>query len=98
MTRSMPRALCGGLLVLCAALGMASEVRAQEFPSRTIKLLVGFPAGGPSDVPARLIAERMQTALGQSVVVENKTGAAGIIIAGRAGAVCWFCHVGVRRL
>jgi tripartite-type tricarboxylate transporter receptor subunit TctC len=52
---------------------------AQEFPSRSIRLLVGFPAGGPSDLPARLIAERMQKELGQPVVVENKTGAAGMI-------------------
>jgi len=55
------------------------EARAQAFPSRTIRLLVGFPAGGPSDVPARLIAERMQKDLGQPVVVENKTGASGMI-------------------
>jgi tripartite-type tricarboxylate transporter receptor subunit TctC len=79
MIRSMPKVLTGGLLVLCAALGVASELRAQDFPSRTIRLLVGFPAGGPSDVPARLIAEQMKTVLGQSVVVENKTGAAGMI-------------------
>jgi tripartite-type tricarboxylate transporter receptor subunit TctC len=52
---------------------------AQEFPGHSIRLLVGFPAGGPSDVPARLIAERMQKELGQPVVVENKTGAAGMI-------------------
>jgi tripartite-type tricarboxylate transporter receptor subunit TctC len=67
------------MLVLCAALTVASEGGAQDFPSRTIRLLVGFPAGGPSDVPARLIAEQMKAALGQSVVVENKTGAAGMI-------------------
>jgi len=52
---------------------------AQNFPSKPIKILVGFPAGGPSDVPARLIATKMQAALGQPVVVENKTGAAGMI-------------------
>jgi tripartite-type tricarboxylate transporter receptor subunit TctC len=57
----------------------ASTARAQDFPSRTIRMLVGFPAGGPSDVPARLIAEKMREALGQAVVVENKTGAAGMI-------------------
>jgi tripartite-type tricarboxylate transporter receptor subunit TctC len=67
------------VIALCAALTMAPEAYAQEFPSRTIRLLVGFPAGGPSDVPARLVAERMQSALGQAVVVENKTGAAGMI-------------------
>jgi tripartite-type tricarboxylate transporter receptor subunit TctC len=52
---------------------------AETYPSRSIRLLVGFPAGGPSDVPARIIAEKLRTALGQPVVVENKTGAAGMI-------------------
>jgi len=55
------------------------DARAEDFPNRAIRLLVGFPAGGPSDVPARLIAERMRKELGQPVVVENKTGAAGMI-------------------
>jgi tripartite-type tricarboxylate transporter receptor subunit TctC len=70
------------ILALCSAAMAAispSEAGAQDFPSRNIRLLVGFPAGGPSDVPARLVAERMQKALGQPVVVENKTGAAGMI-------------------
>jgi tripartite-type tricarboxylate transporter receptor subunit TctC len=74
--------VCATVLVLCGgALTAISppQAGAQEFPSRTIRLLVGFPAGGPSDVPARLIAERVQKALGQPVVVENKTGAAGMI-------------------
>jgi tripartite-type tricarboxylate transporter receptor subunit TctC len=78
MIRPMPSAL-SGVIFFCAALIMASDASAQEFPTRTIRLLVGFPAGGPSDVSARLIAERMQKALGQPVVVENKTGAAGMI-------------------
>jgi tripartite-type tricarboxylate transporter receptor subunit TctC len=68
--------LLAGALALAAA---APTAHAQQFPDRTIRLLVGFPAGGPSDVPARLIAAEMQKALGQSVVVENKTGAAGMI-------------------
>jgi tripartite-type tricarboxylate transporter receptor subunit TctC len=62
-----------------AAVSWMPAAQAQAFPSRTIRLLVGFPAGGPSDVPARLIAAEMQKELGQSVVVENKTGAAGMI-------------------
>jgi tripartite-type tricarboxylate transporter receptor subunit TctC len=73
--------ICATVLVLCGAALAVSlpEAVAQEFPSRAIRLLVGFPAGGPSDVPARLIADKMQKALGQPVVVENKTGAAGMI-------------------
>jgi tripartite-type tricarboxylate transporter receptor subunit TctC len=65
-----------------AALALAALTApafAQSFPSKPIRILVGFPAGGPSDVPARLIANKMQAALGQPVVVENKTGAAGMI-------------------
>ena len=73
---------CATVLVLCGAAAMAvppPDAVAQEFPSHSIRLLVGFPTGGPSDLAARLIAERMQKELGQPVVVENKTGAAGMI-------------------
>lgn len=52
---------------------------AQDFPNKPIKILVGFPAGGPSDVPARIIGEKLRVSLGQPVVIENKTGAAGMI-------------------
>ena len=65
-----------------AAVGLvalACDARAQGFPNRPVRILVGFPAGGPSDIPARLVAEKLQTSLGQPVVVENKTGAAGMI-------------------
>ena len=64
------------LAALIAMLG--SAVAAQDFPSRTIRIVVGFPAGGPSDVPARILAEKLRV-LGQPVIVENKTGAAGMI-------------------
>jgi tripartite-type tricarboxylate transporter receptor subunit TctC len=73
MTRSL------SLLSLAVAAFAATPAFAQSYPSKPIRMLVGFPAGGPSDVPARLIAAKMQTALGQPVVVENKTGAAGMI-------------------
>ena len=57
---------------------LASAASAQDFPNKTIRIVVGFPAGGPSDVPARIIAEKLRV-LGQPVIVENKTGAAGMI-------------------
>jgi tripartite-type tricarboxylate transporter receptor subunit TctC len=67
--------VCG--LVLLASLGAAS---AQEtYPSRPIRLVVGFGAGGPTDIPARFIAEKLGDALGQRVVVENKPAAAGMV-------------------
>jgi len=52
---------------------------AQSYPSRTITIVVPFPAGGPTDTLGRVLADRMKKALGQSVIVENVTGAAGTI-------------------
>ncbi len=49
------------------------------YPTRPIRLLVGFGAGGPTDIPARFIADRLGSALGQPVVVENKPAAGGIV-------------------
>ena len=64
--------------VLTAFVLFASAASAQDFPNKTIRIVVGFPAGGPSDVPARILAEKLRV-LGQPVIVENKTGAAGMI-------------------
>jgi len=50
--------------------------QAQAYPSRPIKLVVPFPAGGPTDVIARTVGERMRGALGQTVIIENTSGAA----------------------
>ena len=52
---------------------------AQSFPARPITIVVPFPAGGPTDTLGRVLADRMRTALGQSVIIENLTGAAGTI-------------------
>ncbi len=56
---------------------------AQVYPSRPITMVVPFAAGGPTDVVGRIIAERLRAALGQTVIVENVTGAAGSIGVGR---------------
>jgi tripartite-type tricarboxylate transporter receptor subunit TctC len=52
---------------------------AQAYPTRPITMIVPFAAGGPTDVIGRVMAERMRQSLGQTVVVENTTGAGGII-------------------
>src|SRR5256885_12712468 len=62
--------------LLAAAAPLA---HAQSYPSRTITLVVPFPAGGGNDALARLVAERMSKPLGQQVVVENRGGAGGTI-------------------
>ncbi len=57
----------------------ATGVHAQDFPSKPIKLIVGYSAGGPTDVIARLVGQEMSATLGQPVVVENRAGANGNI-------------------
>jgi tripartite-type tricarboxylate transporter receptor subunit TctC len=57
--------------------------KAEGFPSRTITLVVPFPAGGPTDTIGRIVAEGLQSALGQPVIVENVPGATGSIGTGR---------------
>ncbi len=65
------------IFVALAALMVASPLMAQQWPSRPIQVIVPFAAGGSTDVAARLIAQHLSRALGQQVVVENKTGANG---------------------
>jgi tripartite-type tricarboxylate transporter receptor subunit TctC len=57
----------------------AADIHAQDFPSRVIRIVVAFPAGGPTDFVARLIADKLKPLLGQNVIVENKPGANGAI-------------------
>src|SRR5437763_15796024 len=63
------------LLVLAAGAAHAQET----YPTRPIRLVIGFGAGGPTDIPARFIADKLGEALGQRVVVENKPAAAGML-------------------
>src|SRR3981189_1625233 len=52
---------------------------AEGYPERTIKIVVPFPAGGPTDVAARLVAQSLSSRLGRNVIVENQAGAGGRI-------------------
>ncbi len=66
-------------VALAAACAVATDAAAQSYPSRPVTVIVPFAAGGPSDVLARVLGERMRAALNQTVIVENVTGAAGTI-------------------
>src|ERR1700737_450660 len=74
--------------------------RAQSYPTRPMTMVVPYSAGGPTDTIARIMAERMRTSLGQIILVENTTGAAGTIGVGRVakaapdGYTISICHWG----
>src|SRR5260221_14033090 len=90
-------------IALAAVAGIAGA-QAQTFPSRSITLIVPFPAGGSTDVVARIMAERMRPLLGQPVIIENVGGAGGSIGVGRVARAApdgytidigqWDTHVG----
>jgi tripartite-type tricarboxylate transporter receptor subunit TctC len=88
------------LAALAAIPAFGGIARADNFPSCPITIVVPFSAGGPSDAMARILAERMKVTLGESVLVENVTGAGGSIGVGRAvrsppdGYTISFGHLG----
>jgi len=67
------------LIAISVVLGLIAPVHGQDYPSHTIKLVVPFGPGGPTDVSARLVAQIAQSELGQPIVVENRPGAGGAI-------------------
>jgi tripartite-type tricarboxylate transporter receptor subunit TctC len=71
------------LAALIATVALAAPAVAENFPSRPVTIVVPFSAGGPTDAMARILAERMKVSLGQAVVIEDITGAAGSIGVGR---------------
>ena len=93
----MRRKIWAALLVWLAFAGTAY---ADNFPSHPITIVVPFSAGGPSDAMTRILAERMKTTLGETLLVENVTGAGGSIGVGRAvrsppdGYTVSFGHLG----
>jgi tripartite-type tricarboxylate transporter receptor subunit TctC len=66
-------------MTLLAAPCVSSSSHAEDYPSRPVRIIVPFGAGGPADVTARLVGNTLQEALGQPFVVENRTGAGGVI-------------------
>jgi len=88
------------IAALAALLAFAGNAHADNFPSRQITIVVPFSAGGPSDAMARVLAERMQRSLGQTILIENVTGAGGSLGVGRVvrspadGYTIGFGHLG----
>ena len=80
LTKTIPLALV--TMALCSV----SAIHAQDYPSRSINVVVPFPAGGPSDVVARIVADQMGKVLGQTLVIENVGGAGGTLGSGRVAA------------
>jgi tripartite-type tricarboxylate transporter receptor subunit TctC len=88
------------LAALIALLWSGAGAYGAQFPSRPITIIVPFSAGGPSDAMSRILAERMKISLGEAVLIENVTGAAGSIGVGRVvhsapdGYTVGFGHLG----
>ena len=88
------------VVALAMLLAFCSSAAAENYPSHPITIVVPFAAGGPSDAMSRILAERMKRSLGQPVLIENVTGAAGSIGVGRVvhaapdGYTVGFGHLG----
>ena len=77
--RAVCRAALGGLASIAGALALPHAIRAQTFPARPVRIIVPFAPGGGADIVSRLMSPYLQATLGQSVIVENRAGAAGRI-------------------
>src|SRR5271170_8451920 len=75
------RKIFGVLAALSAVLAVAGapHARAQDFPTRPVRIVIAFPPGGPTDFVGRVIADKMKDVLGQPVIIENKPGANGTL-------------------
>jgi tripartite-type tricarboxylate transporter receptor subunit TctC len=77
--KTFGRLLAVAVAVFGLALSAASLTQAQDYPTRPVRIVIAFPAGGPTDFVGRLVAEKLKDLLGQSVLIENKGGAGGTI-------------------
>src|SRR5262249_11606127 len=86
ITASHSKARAAGLMALALIAGLCQSALAQtdpaaNYPNKTIKIVVGFAAGGGNDIIARIIGQKLQEGLGQTVIIENKVGANGSLAA-----------------
>src|SRR5581483_7199795 len=79
--RGRPMRRIGILIAAVAAVWLAKALAADDYPSKPVTIVVPFPAGGSSDILARFEAEALQRELGKPFIVENRTGAGGVIAA-----------------
>ena len=73
------RGVCAAILGTFVLTALTAPAQAQNYPSRPIRMVIAFPAGGPTDFVGRLLADKMKDLLGQSVIIENKAGANGAL-------------------
>ena len=86
MGRVIAHARILSALLALAILVLPIHARAEDYPTRAITVVVPFPAGGPSDVVARIVTEHMGRTLGQQLVIENVGGAGGTLGSARVAA------------
>ena len=94
MTSMTRRGALSAVLALAAA---PAAAQSQRYPTRFIKLLVGFAPGGAVDTVARVLAEEMGKGLGQRIVVENRAGASGNLASGELARPPGWLHPDARQ-
>ena len=73
------RFLLSSLMLMMGLTVFLSPTRAQSFPTKPVRIVIGFPPGGGIDIVARTIAPKLSEALGQPVIIDNKPGVAGVL-------------------
>ena len=79
MTHKMRVVAVLALLALNTAAEAQSAAATAAFPTRPVRFVIGFPAGGPTDAAGRIMAQSLSAALGQTVLIDNRPGADGVI-------------------